>query len=306
MGVRIPITNVYGGGDYTAQIAIGGAGKLANVILDTGSSTLAVSPSVYDPNADPKAVRTPLAQDVLYGSGGWTGPVVHTKIAIGEGAEAVSVDAYIALSDEQEAQGFSPADGILGLAYNTLNEAHNLEAYLEGQGVNPPHTLPWPFPIENSSVALRQFAVFLSRMPKEDLTPYFTALEEAKVDKNIFAFYTLRSVPSAGTEKPAEDPLNKGFFILGGGEEQTDLYNGSFASVDVVDDAYYNTDLLYVEVEGGHKIKVSELPRQFAKTMHSNSIIDSGTNSLRISAPVFKALVSSLGKVNVAFGAQIR
>jgi hypothetical protein len=297
---------VYGGGDYTAQIAIGSEKKLANVILDTGSSTLAVSPGVYDPDADVKAEKTPLAQDVLYGSGGWTGPVVQTDVAIGEGAEAVSVQAYIALTDEQEAQGFSPADGILGLAYNTLNEAHNLAAYLRGQGVDPPHTVPWPFPIENSNVALRQFALFLSRMPKEDLTPYFTALEEAKVDKNIFAFHTLRSVLSARMGKPADDPLNNGFFILGGGEEQTDLYTGSFVSVDVVDDAYYNTDLLYVQVEGGEKIKVAQLPRQFAKTMRSNSIVDSGTNSLRISAPVFKAIVSSLEKVNSAFGAQLK
>jgi hypothetical protein len=306
LSVRVPITNVYGGGDYTAQIKIGSEEKLANVILDTGSSTLAVSPNVYDPNTDVKVKKTPLAQDVRYGSGGWTGPVLQTEVAIGEGAEAVPVKAYIALTDEQEAQGFSPADGILGLAYNKLNEAHNLEAYLHGQGVAPPHTFPWPFPIENSSVALQQFAAFLERMPKEDLTPYFTALEQAKVDKNIFAFYTLRSVLSARTGEPAGDPLNNGFFILGGGEEQKDLYEGEFESVDVVDDAYYNTDLLYVQVEGGEKIEVPKLPRQLAKSMRSNSIVDSGTNSLRIFTPVFEAIVASLERIDPTFGAQLK
>ncbi len=40
--IRIPINNVTGGGDYTGQIKIGSQGVVANVILDTGSSTLAV------------------------------------------------------------------------------------------------------------------------------------------------------------------------------------------------------------------------------------------------------------------------
>jgi len=44
--LRIPITNVYGGGDYTATLLVGSQKKPANVILDTGSSTLAVSASV--------------------------------------------------------------------------------------------------------------------------------------------------------------------------------------------------------------------------------------------------------------------
>ena len=45
--IRIPITNIYDGSDYSAAIRIGSNGVPANVILDTGSSTLAVVPSVY-------------------------------------------------------------------------------------------------------------------------------------------------------------------------------------------------------------------------------------------------------------------
>jgi len=72
--IRMPISNVYGGGDYTAPIVIGSSGTTANVILDTGSSTLAVVPNVYDLTGDNDARPTALAQDVIYGTGGWAGP----------------------------------------------------------------------------------------------------------------------------------------------------------------------------------------------------------------------------------------
>ncbi len=39
--LRLPITNVVCGNDYSAQLSIGTQGATANVILDTGSSTLA-------------------------------------------------------------------------------------------------------------------------------------------------------------------------------------------------------------------------------------------------------------------------
>ena len=49
-------------------------------------------------------------------------------------------------------------------------------------------------------------------------------------------------MPSMRTSHPEEDPLNQGFFIMGGGPEQADLYTGEFVNVDVVNDAWYNTD----------------------------------------------------------------
>lgn len=304
--VRVPITNVYGGGDYTAQIAIGSNKTVANVIMDTGSSTLAVTPKIYDPKADASVQATALAQDVIYGTGGWTGPVVQTELSIGSGGEAVSLVAYMALTDEQEPHNFGNADGILGLAYNQLNEAHNLAAYLSEQNIAPPVTYPWPFPVHSSSVAVQQFGTFLSRMPREDLPPYFTALEEQKIEKNKFAFYTLRSVPrvapgASNLESLASDPLNKGFFIFGGGEEQTDLYTGQFVSVDVVDDAWYNTDLLAVQVSGAKAVEIKPLSPKYAKTMLSNSIVDSGTNSLVLASAVFEAIMHSLQQLNPSF-----
>src|ERR1700730_9452821 len=115
--VRIPITNVFGGGDYTAQIKIGSTGVPANVILDTGSSALAVKSSVYDPGADANMKPTTLAQDLVYGSASWPGLVVATNIAMGSGAQAVSVTANLGLTADYEPGNFGDADGIMGLAF---------------------------------------------------------------------------------------------------------------------------------------------------------------------------------------------
>jgi Eukaryotic aspartyl protease len=298
--IRVPITNVYGGGDYTAPIRIGSSQVTANVILDTGSSTLAVIPRVYDVSGDSTAQPTSLAQDVIYGTGGWTGPVLTTNIVMGVEGQSASLDTYIAMTVDDERQGFGAADGIMGLAYNVLNSAYNLSAYLKEQG-RPAVTYPWPFPVKNTSAAIQQFAAFLQRMPAEDLPPYFTALETAGVEKNIFAFYTLRSVPSFRSQTPDGDQLNQGFFIMGGGPEQTDLYTGDFVNVAVVDDAWYNTDLLGVQVGSGKAIDAKQLPSQFGKTMISNSIVDSGTNSLALSNDVFTAIMSSLDTINPHF-----
>ncbi len=303
--VRIPITNVYGGGDYTAQIAIGSNKTIANVIMDTGSSTLAVKTSSYDPKTDKSLQATALAQDVIYGTGGWSGPVVKTALSMGTGNQGVSLDTYIALTDEQVPHNFGAADGILGLAYNKLNDSYNLASYLSAQKIKPAVTYPWPFSVGSSSAAVQRLGTLLSRMPKEDLPPYFTALEEAGIEKNKFAFYTLRSVPSARSADLASDPLNNGFFILGGGEEETDLFTGESVSVDVVDDAYYNTELLAVQVAGARKVKAKRLPSQYGKTMHSNSIVDSGTNNLALAPDVFNAVMVSLQELNSTFVRQI-
>jgi hypothetical protein len=304
--LRVPITNVYGGGDYTAAISIGSEGVTANVIMDTGSSTLAVAQGVYDPAVDANLKPTTLAQDIIYGTGGWTGPVIRTSLTMGPNGQSVSSDTYLALTDEQEPGNFGKADGILGLAYNTLNSAYDLSSYLNKHGINPAATYPWPFPVRNSSAAIQQFGTFLSRMPQEDLPPYFTTLESKGIAKNKFAFYTLRSAPSMRLANIAADPLNNGFFILGGGKRESDLFDGEFVSVDVVDDAWYNTDLLSVQIAGQNPINSKQLPSQYGKTMISNSLVDSGTNTLFLAADVYDAVVSSLNGFNSTFGQQIQ
>ena len=127
--IRIPINNVKGGGDYTAEIRIGSQAATANVILDTGSSTLAVVPRIYTVAEDKNVAFTPYAQLVTYGTGGWSGPVLETTLNMGTSPNEASVKTYVAIADEQLPHNLGPADGILGLAFNSLNSAYDLSAF---------------------------------------------------------------------------------------------------------------------------------------------------------------------------------
>ena len=304
--IRIPINNVKGGGDYTGEIRVGSQGAVANVILDTGSSTLAVIPRVYKVAEDTNVTLTSFAQLVTYGTGGWSGPVLQTTLSMGSGGNQASVDTYIAIADEQLPHNLGPADGILGLAFNSLNAAYDLTAYLTSHNVNPPVTYPWLFPVRTSAAALQQVEQFLARLTEIDLTPYFTALETANVTRNIFAFYTLRSTPNMASGNPATDPLNNGIFVLGGGLDQTDLYTGEPLNVAVLDDLYYNTNLKAVQVGNAAPVGVNPLPASQAKSLGSNSIVDSGTNSLVLAQDVYDAVISGLGSLSANFATLVR
>lgn len=303
--VRIPINNVKGGGDYTGEIRIGSQGATANVILDTGSSTLAVVPGAYTVAADQNATRTSYAQLVRYGTGGWSGPVLQTTLSMGSGANQASVNAYVAIADEQLPHNLGPADGILGLAFNALNSAYDLTAYLTSQHVDPPFTYPWLFPVKTSAAALNRVQQFLARMTEIDLVPYFTALEDAQVTRNIFAFYTLRSTPSMASADPQADPLNNGIFVLGGGLDQKDLYTGQPLNVAVLDDLYYNTNLKAVQVGDADPVTVKQLDQSQAKSLVSNSIVDSGTNSLVLAPDAYQAVISGLRSLGAGFAALV-
>jgi Eukaryotic aspartyl protease len=304
--IRVPINNVKGGGDYTGEIRVGSQGAVANVILDTGSSTLAVVPRIYKIADDQNATFTSFAQLVTYGTGGWSGPVLETTLSMGSGGNQASVKTYIAIADQQLPHNLGPADGILGLAFNALNSAYDLTAYLTSRDVNPPVTYPWLFPVKTSAAALQQVEQFLARMTQIDLTPYFTTLEEADVTRNIFAFYTLRSTPSMGSADPATDPLNNGIFVLGGGLDQADLYAGQPLNVAVLDDLYYNTNLKAVQIGGADPVQVSPLPPAQAKSLVSNSIVDSGTNSLVLAPDVYQAVISGLESLSADFATLVR
>jgi hypothetical protein len=294
--LRIPITNVYGGGDYTASILVGTTGPSANVILDTGSSTLAVTKKAYDPAKDttpPKS--TTLAQIILYGTGGWAGPVLGTQIALGGLSLA---GAQIALAVDQEPDNFGAADGILGLAYNALNAASD---------TGKP-TYPWPYTVKGTAAGLMAFERELAKDKTLDVDPYFTQLASQGVVADRFAFYTLRSFPRVATAGSslstlAEDPYNQGFLILGGGDEpaQADLYDGEFADVLVGDDLYYNVNLKSVQVGGGSAVPAAAIQPQYAQDAGSNAIVDTGTNSLVLAPDVFAAVLDGLNSVNSQF-----
>jgi hypothetical protein len=300
--LRIPLTNVLSGNDYSAELAIGSKGAVANVILDTGSSTLAVEPSVYSGAGDGDLSPTTWLQLVTYGTGGWAGPVVNTTLNFGGIALP---GAPVAITSVQQKGNFQGVTGIMGLAYNGLNDAFDFRGYLGANGKTGSY--PWPFAGQSWSAfstaweQLRQSA----DAQQIDVKPYFDQLEMHGVVANKFAFYTLRSWVSLRQGNSAAaasgDPLNRGYFVLGGGEEQKDLYTGAFANVKVMHDLYYNTNLKSVRVDGGAAHVAARLQPQFMQGGISNSIIDSGTSDLSLAKDVYAAILTGLGQKNPAF-----
>ena len=125
---RIPITNIYMGGDYTGQIFVGAQGRPMNVILDTGSSALALDGHKYTPDLANGDESTHLAQTDSYGDGSsWTGAVIQTKLTVGTGSNAVCLsNGNAAIAYTRSANMFRSADGILGLAYAPLDDAFTM------------------------------------------------------------------------------------------------------------------------------------------------------------------------------------
>jgi hypothetical protein len=269
--IRVPITNTVLGGDYTGQLLVGSQNKPVNVILDTGSSTFAVDGRSYNPGEDKKAEVTRIAQEVQYGSGAWVGSVVKTDVKVGNGAASAAMSGVsMAVAVQETAQMFGKSDGILGLAYTRLDDAYDL-----GKSSWPPAFGP------NDFRAAR----------KTFLEPYFTQLEQSGLVANKFAFYTKRSYvhhPDKGD--PAADPLNSGFLILGGGEEATDLHDDTFSSVKVLSDDWYSVNLKAVIV--GNTPPIHVLPPTRASNDPTNAIVDSGTNSLRLTKDLFQAVLN--------------
>jgi len=297
----IPITNFFASGDYTARIAVGSQGTILNLILDTGSSTLAVKSSKYNPAEDTALQTTSFAQDVSYGTGGWAGPLIQTRISFGDNENSVTLEeGYLAITDASLPRNFGNADGILGLAYKGLNQGYNLSAFFQ-QHQLPSTSFPWPFSVVNSATGLSQLMALFQTLQFEDIPPCFEQLQQQVNIPNKFAFYTLRSYPSFASLTPETDPLNQGFFILGGGEDKVDLYTGSFIDVPVLDDLYYNVVLKAVQVGQSAIQPVSPLPAALKQTLISNAIVDSGTNSLCLAPDVWKSLLSGFEAVNQGF-----
>jgi hypothetical protein len=279
--VKMPISNVLLGSDYTGAITVGSAQVKLNVILDTGSSTLAVASQDFNPSTDKGITTTNISQEVQYGSGSWVGAVVRTQVGIGGGVSLSS--ANLAVTYQESANMFGNAQGIWGLAYKTLNNAFRM----------PANT--WTHKYKIKRIETGKVC---------DLISYFGQLTEAGAVANKFAFYTKRSIISAATANPATDPLNQGFFIVGGGEEEMELYTGAFAHVAVLHDIYYNTHLLSVQV--GDKPAINAAPVPPGSSDPSNSIVDSGTNSLIIDQALFDKVLAAFGSIDPSFPTMIK
>jgi hypothetical protein len=271
---------------------------------------VALESTAYSGAGDQDLKPSTLLQLITYGTGGWAGPVVDTTVTFGATDDEVAVAGCpIAFTSVQQQGNFQGVDGILGLAYNGLNNAYDFQAYLAGHGETS--TYPWPFGTDWTTFAsgfsdLVQSAGASQVYPP----PYFDQVEQAGVTANKFAFYTLRSFVSLGqgttTAEALADPLNTGYFILGGGEEQTDLFTGDFSTVQVVHDLYYNTNLKSVRVDGCAAHAAAPLQQAFRQDAVSNSIVDSGTSNLSLAKDVYDAVLQGLRHVNPAFARAIQ
>ena len=305
--VLVPITNVYAKGDYTAQVHIGSHKQPANLVLDSGSSTMVVQHEDYDPSQDQHLYPTSYAQNVTYGMGGWYGPVVKTSVSIGSGFfQAALKDVHIAVAKKELSNSFALADGLLGLAYRELNKAYNLERYLNENGVEPAVTHPWFLTEEQSDDSISEFRSFLRQFPRHEITPYFTQLEQNGVVGNQFAFIIHRSsIYQTETKKTADElkqhPLNNGVFILGHPRLHGHLYEGEFKEVRVLDDKYYNVHLRSLRVGDQEPISAPALAEKDVKGYVSNAIVDSGASMVILPEILFDGLFDGLIKHNPSF-----
>ena len=265
---RVPITNIYMDGDYTGQILVGPGKRPLNVILDTGSSALAIDGRKYAPDIKGGDKPTNLAQYDHYGDGSnWTGAVFQSNVAIGSGPTEVTVaNANVAVAYEETSTMFRACDGILGLAYAPLDSAYKMPA------------ATWP-----GKYTARQ----VTDGKRQDITPFMTQLAGEGVVADKVAFYTRRSFIHSGPSA-ATDPLNQGWMIVGGGEESTEFYTGPFQVVKVMSDEWYCTHLKSIQVGTSAPIVLSA---RGPKGMPSNSIVDSGTNTLNFGPKLLKTLL---------------
>ena len=276
--VRVPITNVYAEGDYTGQILVGPQKAPMNVLLDTGSSALALDGNKYTPDTAQGGDKTTnLAQSDQYGDkSSWIGAVIESTVTVGGGAQSATLAGInVAVAYEETANMFGKSDGILGLAYAPLDDAFQMPADT------------WPKRYTDSQIRAGK---------KTTISPYLTQLAGAEVVSDRISFYTRRSFVHEGGGG-VNDPLNKGWMIVGGGEESTDLYSGNFQIVKVLADKWYNTNLKAVIVGNSQPIQVHA---RGAMGSASNSIVDSGTNSLNLGPHLLELVLSKFSSAQQA------
>ena len=280
-------------GGYTVQVHLGSARAPANLVLDTGSSTLAVSPAAYAPEHDTARAATPWAQDIQYGGGAWAGPVLRSSLALGEGRHARRIDDALFALIETPAALFRQADGIFGLAYRELDPAHDISGLLQQRGVQP--ALSWPWALDEDANALRDHIL---KQPRVDITPAFTALEEEGVVRDQFGLVVQRAVVHVASDgltdhALAADPLNRGTLVIGGGVEAQSLYHGGFHDIRVVHDLYYNANLRGLRIGDGPLVPAPPLADQDVASHGSNALLDTGSSFLVLEASLYAAAMSA-------------
>jgi hypothetical protein len=270
---RIPITNVYADGAYTGLILVGPDARPMNVLLDSGSSMLALDGRKYRVDKAGGDRTTKFAQYSSYSDNSfWAGGVIKTTVSVADPDSPMTAKGInLAIATDATSDMFGKTDGILGLAYAALDEA-------------------WEMPKDTTEKQYSSTKVRSGRYTQ--ITPYLTQLRGKGVISDKFAFYTRRSWIHRRDSKggvAANDPLNRGWMILGGGEECRDLYTGAFQTARVMAEQWYNTNLKAIIVGDTPPLSVHQRP---PNGYPSNSIVDSGTTSIDLGPLLLKALFS--------------
>jgi hypothetical protein len=132
-----------------------------------------------------------------------------------------------------------------------------------------------------------------------DVAPFFDQLVAAKLAPDVFALRVNRALVRGVLDDPASDPLNGGVFVVGGGADAdcAALRSGGFANVALVHEAYFNVNLLRVEV-GQTVIVVKQVaPGSVAV---SNAILDSGCSGLQLDQSLYEQVVAAFGVIDPA------
>jgi hypothetical protein len=270
---RIPITNVYADGAYTGAILVGARQKPMNVLLDSGSAVFALDGRKYQPDKASGDRTTRFAQYMSYADGShWSGGVIKTTVSVGRPGKLITADTInVALATDQTKDMFGATDGILGLAYAPLDEA-------------------WEMPKDTTAMPYSSTRIRGGRYTQ--ITPYLRHLDQLNVVSDKFAFYTRRScihMSGRAGSKPADDPLNNGWMVLGGGEACREFYTGRFQTAKVLAEQWYNTNLKAIIVGNTAPLTVHQMP---PSGYPSNSIVDSGTTSIDLGPSLLKAVIS--------------
>jgi hypothetical protein len=277
--VRIPISILPAGDAYTAPLSIGSGGVAVQMLLDTGSAALAVDGGFYNPASDTNASTTKLLQVVSYGSASFVGAVVRTSISFGGSAGVSLPGANLAVTYDGRRLTFGAAQGIIGLAYRALDSAYLMPADT------------WQTEYDADQVSLGQAA---------DLDPFPDQLAAQGLAALKFAFSIRRSNPTVGADASA----NQGLFVLGGGAECADLYDGPLASIAVMHEQLFNVALLSVQV--GNQPAIAVPPIAPGRQAASNAIIDSGTGVLRLDQGLYTQVLAAFSAIAPDFANQLQ
>jgi hypothetical protein len=304
-GWPVVITNTIVGHAYTGTLLIGVQFDPVNVIIDSGSSTLAVLAAKYNAASDLFLKPTSLMQYDAYGPNGetgfWFGPVVETQVALTAPGlplpgPVIGLGVCVGIADDSNATHpvFAGADGILGLAYPPLNKAYDVSAYLKSKNEST-LTYPWPIPASEVPQTLSAFDTFVNtiKATRQTVPPCLTQLVQEGLLANKFALWVFRALTNLRTDNPAADPSNVGILVMGGGEAFYQGQVGPFQAAQVVSDSFYGLNLIAVQVGSNPPIPALPGPA-LGNGQVANAILDSGTAQIVLQENLYTAVFEQI------------